>query len=227
MERPTLDILYRDACVVVIDKPAGMLVHPGREPEPTEQIAMKVLRDQIGQRVSPLHRLDRPTSGVLMFALDEGTEREFSRQFAESDVEKRYVAVVPGKTPWKWTAEASLQKSEDEPFREAETRFTRKAVVERGEGTYSRLEVTPKTGRYHQIRKHLAMDGWPIVGDYLYGDPDEMARIAKAIGQERLMLHASRLIFHHPIEQNEVMVECPLPARFAPFLESDEATAGG
>lgn len=225
MEREPLDILYRDSCVVAINKPAGMLVHPGREPEPTDQIAMKVLRDQIGQRVSPLHRLDRPTSGVLMFALEEATEREFSRQFAENDIEKRYVAVVPGKTPWKWTAEAALQKSEAEPFREAETRFTRVAVVERGDRCYSRLDVRPKTGRYHQIRKHLAMDGWPIVGDYLYGDPGEMARIARAIGQERLMLHASRLTFYHPLERSEVMVECPLPSRFAPFLEKGEMAA--
>lgn len=221
-----LDILYRDNAVVVIDKPAGLLVHPGKEPEPSEQIAMKVLRDQLGQRVWSVHRLDRPTSGALLFALDPEVVKAFQRMFAEQDMDKRYTAVVLGKTAWKWTAHGALRKSEEAPLQAAETHFTREREIERDRDVFSLLEAVPKTGRQHQIRKHLANDGTPIVGDYLYGEPEVMERIAESIGQSRLMLHASRLTFEHPVDGGTVTVECPLPARFAPFLEEGDTMPG-
>ena len=81
------------------------------------------------------------------------------------------------------------------------------------------LKVSPRTGRHHQIRKHLAADGSPIVGDYLYGEVDEMNRIAELVAQPRLMLHAAELAFVHPVEGLEMSVSCPLPERFQPFRE--------
>jgi tRNA pseudouridine65 synthase len=212
-----LRILYQDPWLVAIDKPAGMLVHPGREPEPTSQIAMKVLRDQIGKRVSTLHRLDRPTSGVLLFALDPIVEKDLRRQFADQSIEKKYIAVVIGESPERWTNHSPLQKEEGEPYREAQTDLFRQRTVRIGDDPFSILTARPKTGRYHQIRKHLASDGFPIVGDYLYGKVEEMEKLAQRIGQSRLMLHASELQFHHPVENAEMTIACPLPQRFAPF----------
>lgn len=212
-----LNILYQDQWLAIVDKPAGMLVHPGREPEPRENIAMKVLRDQMGQKVYPVHRLDRPTSGALMFVLDEETVPYFRNQFDEQRVIKRYSAVVLGETLEHWVARSDLRKSEDEPFREAETHFTRKRTSTLGDETFSVLTAEPKTGRFHQIRKHLAGNGTPIVGDFLYGGIAQMERLAERIGQPRMMLHAGTLRFTHPVSRDWIEVESPLPDRFAPF----------
>ncbi len=215
----SLDILYQDPWLVAVNKPAGMLVHPGREPEPSDQIAMKVLRDQIGQRVQTIHRLDRPTSGVLLFALDGEAETDLRGQFAKHKVTKIYKAVVAGETAESWTATGKLQKLEGEPFREAETHFMRDGICNINGRGFSILTVTPKSGRFHQIRKHLAQEGSPIIGDFLYGEIEFMERVAEEIGQPRLMLHAHELRFRHPFEQREITVSAPLPERFSPFLK--------
>lgn len=214
-----LTILFQDQWLVVVDKPAGLLVHPGREPEPSDQIVMKVLRDQIGHRVSTVHRLDRPTSGVLLFALDERIEADLRKQFEEQAVKKTYQAVVKGRTTDRWKNESPLQKNPEEPFRTAVTGFECVGRRQIGNDEFSVLKVTPQTGRHHQIRKHLAADGFPIVGDYLYGEVEEMDRIAKLVDQPRLMLHAAELAFFHPVEGLDMRVSCSLPERFEPFVE--------
>ncbi|MDF1739624.1 MAG: pseudouridine synthase [Verrucomicrobiales bacterium] len=213
----SLEILYQDQWLVVVNKPAGMLVHAGRDPEPDDQIAMKVVRDQLGQRVGTVHRLDRPTSGVLLFALDTVIEAELRQQFEDQIVSKKYVAVVSGESPEAWISEEKLQKDEGEPYRDAKTGFVRERVVEVSGEVFSVLSVSPQSGRYHQIRKHLHGAGFPIVGDYLYGEVAEMERIAALIGQPRLMLHAHRLSFFHPVEGLEIEVSASLPDRFTPF----------
>ncbi|MCF6312628.1 MAG: pseudouridine synthase [Verrucomicrobiales bacterium] len=213
----SLKILYHDQWLVVVDKPAGMLVHPGRDPEPVEQIAMKTLRDQLGQRVYPVHRLDRPTSGVLLFLLDQKVVDCVRKQFDQQLVKKTYAAVVCGETPEEWTTRDGLQKSEGEPFREAETYFVRDRICNIGSDVFSVLTAAPKTGRFHQIRKHLLSSGNPIVGDFLYGEIGKMERIAELIDQPRLMLHARQLSFTHPVEGHEIVVTSPLPERFKPF----------
>ncbi|MDA7920465.1 pseudouridine synthase [Verrucomicrobiales bacterium] len=214
----SLEILYQDQWLVVVNKPAGMLVHAGRDPEPDSQIAMKVVRDQIGQRVGTVHRLDRPTSGVILFALDTAIEAEMRKQFDHQLIGKKYTAVVSGKTPPEWVSQERLQKEEGEPFRAARTEFIRERLVEIEGEPFSILSVAPGTGRYHQIRKHLLGAGFPIVGDYLYGDISEMERIAALVGQPRLMLHAQRLTFFHPVEGLKIEVSADLPERFTPFI---------
>lgn len=213
-----LKILYQDEVLVVVDKPAGMLVHPGREPEPRDQIAMKVLRDQIGQRINTLHRLDRPTSGVLLFALEKRAGAHLRKLFDAHLVEKRYTAVVLGQTPEAWSCHLPLRKTEEDPEREAETNFRRLSVVEKQGKLFSVLQVEPRTGRYHQIRRHLASDGFPIVGDFLYGDVGMMDTIASGSGSGRLLLHASRIGFEHPVGNEFFEVEAELPERFSYFL---------
>lgn len=198
-----------------------MLVHRGREPEPRDQIAMKVVRDQIGKRVNTLHRLDRPTSGILLFGLDPAIEKEMRRQFTEQEVGKFYTAVVPGVTPSSWTADAPLRKEEGELFRDCRTDFQLQRRVRIQESMFSILSARPRTGRYHQIRKHLSGSGHPIVGDYLYGTVAEMERIESLTGEARLMLHAGEMRFLHPVTQSEVRITSPLPDRFAPFLEAE------
>ncbi|MDF1825605.1 MAG: pseudouridine synthase [Verrucomicrobiales bacterium] len=214
----SLEILFQDQWIVAMNKPAGLLVHPGRDPEPPDQIAMKVLRDQIGHRVSTVHRLDRPTSGVLIFALDQKVESVLRLQFEQQTVKKVYEAIVAGKTPENWTNNSPLQKLPEEPFREASTGFERIREAELKGEVFSHLRINPESGRYHQIRKHLAIDEFPIVGDYLYGEVEMMNRIADLSGQTRLMLHACELTFFHPVEGVEMTLGCSLPERFSPFI---------
>jgi tRNA pseudouridine65 synthase len=217
-----LHILYRDDALIAITKPAGLLVHPGREPEAKEWIAMKVLRDQIGQRVYAIHRLDRPTSGVLLLALEEPMADAMRAEFELRKVDKTYVAVVRGQPPESWENTAPLQKAEGEKWKASHTRFSRWPGA-RG-GDLAVVKAEPLTGRHHQIRRHLASDGYPIVGDYLYGDAAENDRMAALHGHARMLLHAHTLGFRHPGSGLPVHLESPLPAAFAPFMPSRETT---
>jgi tRNA pseudouridine65 synthase len=216
-----LDILYRDETLIAITKPAGLLVHPGREPEAKEWIAMKVLRDQIGQRVYAIHRLDRPTSGVLLLALDEPMANAMRAEFEERRVQKTYVAVVRGQPPEQWENRSPLQKAEGEKWKDCHTRFRRRAGAREGE--VSVVEAEPLTGRHHQIRRHLAGDGFAIVGDYLYGDTAANDRLASEHGHARMLLHAHTLSFRHPTQGLQLHLESPLPAEFLRFLAPPRA----
>ena len=200
-----------------------MLVHPGREPEPDDQIVMKVLRDQLGTRVWGAHRLDRPTSGVLLFSLSEPLFPHVRRLFEWQAVSKQYVAIVCGKTQDQWTAENPLQKDPQSPTTDAETHFRRVNAFEIDGYQFSSLKVYPQTGRFHQIRKHLATGGFPIVGDYLYGDIEEMDSIVQATGSKGLMLHAKQLGFTHPVNSEDICIDARIPERFFTSTNSPQS----
>ncbi|MEP4807258.1 MAG: pseudouridine synthase, partial [Luteolibacter sp.] len=129
---PPLQILFQDEFLVAIDKPAGMIVHPGRDKEDPKEIAILLLRDLLGRRVYPVHRLDRPTSGVQLFALDKQTASLTQQAFARREITKTYLAIVTGRTPPQWTCETPLKTNpEDDPL-PAETSFERIAVTSPG-----------------------------------------------------------------------------------------------
>lgn len=228
----TLQILYQDDGLVAVDKPAGILVHQTKPPEPNDQIAMKILRDQLGQKIYTIHRLDRPTSGILLFALSKASLRSMHDLFENRQVIKKYRAVVHGETPFNWQADTPLQRSEtDEPFmvnlygepRAALTHF--KQIETRPAGSFSNapelevsiVEATPHTGRYHQIRQHLQLAGHPIVGDYLYGDMEHNTRVSEQIGHTRMMLRATELRFIHPETQEKITIHAPASPDFRFF----------
>jgi tRNA pseudouridine65 synthase len=209
-----LSIIYHDAFFVAVDKPAGMLVHPGRDPEPPEHIAMKVLRDQLGHYVYTVHRLDRPTSGILLFALTPEFQPRLQALFAEHQIQKTYRAVVFGSAPEEQTIDQALAKDEDSPERECRTTIRRLSTSICGPYALSHLEVMPKTGRLHQIRRHLAHIGHPIVCDYLYGDIPTNESIAELSGIPRMRLHAERLDFLHPESGEAMRLVTEVPAGF-------------
>ena len=149
-----LHILYQDDFLVAIDKPAGMIVHPGREPEGPQWIAMKRLRDQLDRQVFPIHRLDRPTSGVLLFALDKQSAGLAQQAFELRNVTKTYHAIVCGIAPQKWICETPLRKNPEGAPLAAQTSFERLASTPESsfpaEPTLrlSLLKATPATGRF-------------------------------------------------------------------------------
>jgi tRNA pseudouridine65 synthase len=218
-----LTILYQDDGLVAVDKPAGILVHQARTPEPKEQIAMKILRDQLDQKIFTIHRLDRPTSGVLLFATSEESLRLAHDLFENREVTKKYIAIVHGQTPLNWQADTPLRRIETEEPRSALTDFKR--LHYRAPGSFqnapeleiSIVEATPHTGRYHQIRQHLQLAGHPILGDYLYGDIEHNNLVAEQTGIQRMMLMSNELHFTHPKTGVPVEIKAPIPPEFSYF----------
>lgn len=228
-----LSILYQDEFLVAIDKPAGMIVHPGREPEAPEWIAMKRLRDQLGQRVFPAHRLDRPTSGVLLFALDKETASRAQQAFERRAVVKTYHAVVCGEVPAMWICETPMSNDPGDDPLPAETSFERIALAPAGsfDGdsnlVLSLLKATPATGRFHQIRRHLLEAGYPIVGDFRYAGMERSFELGEILGiGTRMLLQSKSLEIAHPQSGVALKIEAPLDADFAKCFPDPGAGKG-
>lgn len=204
-----LDILYQDEWLVAVDKPAGQLVHPADHPQPDDEVTMKILRDQLGQNVEVIHRLDRPTTGVLVFGICKQASKKLRRSFEEQNVKKTYLAMIFGcLDPLEWTCDEPLQKDENSPPKSASTKFTR--VLEFGHD-FSLIEAQPSTGRFHQIRRHLLHAGHPIVGDYRYAGIERCEAAAKQLGiGTRMLLQAARIEFPHPVSDAPVKIEAPI-----------------
>lgn len=221
----TLDILYQDDDLVAIHKPSGMFVHP-TDLDRTAWSCMPILRDQLGQWVYPVHRLDRGTSGVVLFALSSEIAGEMMVQFEGHDVGKEYLALVRGYLPESGVIDhAYCPPDVSEPV-DAVTEFVCEATVELPfavgpyqTARYSLMKAMPKTGRQHQIRKHCAYINHPIVGDHNYGDGKHNRFFKSQFDLARLLLMATRLSFQHPKRGDNVVVDAPIPSRIRMLFE--------
>ncbi|MCM8533048.1 MAG: pseudouridine synthase [Lentisphaeraceae bacterium] len=211
-----LDIIYEDEWLIAINKPVSMLVHPGRDPEPDDQIAMKALRNHLSQYVYILHRLDRPTSGVLLFAKDQETQSKVSIIFQERKIEKRYYALVRGETSQEFSVDLEINRAHDEVPRPSLTHFSKlkEVVIPSLEQTFTLLNCHPITGRIHQIRRHLEHKGHAIMGDYLYGDIEENNAFVEETEIKRMMLMSYLLEFTHPYTDELIRIELPYEEEF-------------
>jgi len=214
-----LQILIQDEHLVAINKPAGLLVHRSRVDVHATEFALQMLRDQIGQVVFPVHRIDRPTSGVLLFALNKEIARELAEQFAARTVSKSYLAIVRGKTP------DSNRARNDKPAQDAITEFITLnswtvpfSAGKYPESRYSLIEAKPLTGRKHQLRRHFNHMAYPIVGDTTYGDRRHNRLFRQQFDVHRLLLVAKRLRFSHPITGSDVEVEAEVGLEFEKAL---------
>jgi tRNA pseudouridine32 synthase/23S rRNA pseudouridine746 synthase len=206
-----LPILYQDESLLVVDKPSGLLSVPGRGEDKQDCAIGRLLENFPTARC--IHRLDRDTSGVLLVALTADAQRNLGRQFETRTVTKRYQAVVSGRLePATGQIDLPLAKDFNAPPRHrvdyirgraAQTEY-RVLSFDSARNT-ARVELSPLTGRSHQLRIHLAQCGCPILGDPLYAPPEVQA----AAG--RLMLHAQQLVCSHPIsgEELRLVAECP------------------
>ncbi len=203
---PSVEILYRDEHLVVLDKPSGLAVHRGWA---TDKVtAMTVARAKTRRHVHPVHRLDRGTSGVLVFALDAETASLLSAQLREHAVEKRYLALVRGVTPEQGRIDHPVPRSPKGPRVDAVTAYARLGVAL---DRYSLVELIPETGRLHQIRRHMKHINHPLIGDTRYGDGRENRKLRAEHGLVRLALHASSLTFAHPHTGAAISIVAPLP----------------
>lgn len=219
-----LEIVFQDEYFVAVNKPAGMLVHRSWLDKHETQFVMQTLRDQIGQHVFPLHRLDRPTSGVLIFALSSEVASQVMPMFANHEMEKTYHAIVrgwilqPGRLDYALKVEldkiADKHANQDKEAQEAVTDYQPLAQVEVAHSTgkfpttrYGLIEMRPLTGRKHQLRRHMAHLRHPIVGDTTHGDGKHNKLFREVYDSHRLMLHASSLTFVHPYTQKVLTIE--------------------
>ncbi|WP_422012976.1 pseudouridine synthase [Roseateles sp.] len=209
----TLAILHADEHLVAIDKPPGLLVHRTQLAAHEDEAALQRLRDQLGQPVWPVHRLDRGTSGVLLFALTPQVASLLGTMFEQGQMDKRYLALVRG---WPAMDEGCIdhplardpeQPSAGQPMLAASTRWRVLArldwqLVTDPRFTTTRvalLEAEPLQGRRHQIRRHLKHIAHPILGDATHGKGPLNRAVAALLGTQRLWLHARELRFTHPV----------------------------
>lgn len=223
-----LDILFEDEYLILIDKPAGLLVHRTRQAFGEDENALITLRDQIGSWVSPVHRLDRATSGILLFAKNEEILPLLKAQFMERSVEKSYLTVVRGiPTIREDLIDHPLTSERSNKLQEAQTRYRVLAESEipfnstgrYPTSRYSLLEVDLLTGRTHQIRRHLAHIRHYIIGDKKHGDNKQNIFFEKHFGLNNLLLHAWKLSLTHPVSGEKITLSCPPPTHFQKIMQ--------
>lgn len=232
-----LEIIYQDEYMVAINKPAGLLVHKSYLARKETHFAMTMLRDQIGQYVYPIHRLDRPTSGVLLFALSSDFARVLSELFSERGIKKGYLALVRGYLQGSDSLDYPLKEildkiadkkaNQNKAPQEAVTCWANVATCQYPEpigqfaqARYSLVALRPMTGRKHQLRRHLAHLRHPIIGDTTHGDGKQNKYIKQHFNDMRLMLHATQLQFVHPITGEMVNLVAQPPADFTRLIEA-------
>ena len=228
-----LKILYRDPFFVAVNKPAGLLVHRSRLAGREKRFALQMVRDRIGRRVYPVHRLDRPTQGVLLFALSPETANKTARMFREGRVKKRYIALVRGHTRERGAIDHPLGKPKDKrdpgsgnrTTSPAVTAYRRLATVELPfavdkypTSRYCLVELRPETGRRHQLRRHMKHISHPIIGDRIYGKGAHNRFFEERFGCPGLLLTAVELAFRHPETGEAVTLSAGVNRRFGALL---------
>lgn len=222
----TLPILYRDDWLVAIHKPSGLLTHRTDLDRHETRFALQILRDQIGRRVWAAHRLDKGTSGILLFALTAEMASAIGQQFEQGQVDKTYLAIVRGHPPEQGLIDHPLSRQRDsyewtgarasDETQAAQTRFRRLATVELpiavdryASSRYALVELEPLTGRRHQLRRHLKHLAHPIIGDATYGKGRHNRFFSEHFASHRLLLACTRLAITHPVNQQRLEITTP------------------
>jgi RluA family pseudouridine synthase len=211
-ESDALEVVYQDAHLVAINKPAGLPSHRGWASD--VRPALQRVRDQIGRAVYPVHRLDRGTSGLLLFALSSEVARDMQASLAAGD--KRYLTLCRGHNETLTRVDHPLAKEPGAERREAVTDFRWLGTFER----YGLYEARPRSGRMHQIRRHLKHVAHPIVGDVRYGKGEHNRVFRERFGFHRLALHCRSIAFIHPRGGHAIELNAPLDREFAQLLET-------
>jgi tRNA pseudouridine65 synthase len=231
-----LSIIYQDQYLVAINKPSGLLVHRSMLDKHETQFAVQLLRDQIGQHVFPVHRLDRPTSGVLVFALSADIARKLAQQFTAQTINKTYLAIVRGHIKEEGKIDYALKEKldkiadkmakQDKLAQEAVTFFNCLdkfelpfAVSKYASARYSLVQLTPQTGRKHQLRRHLAHINHPIVGDVAHGDGKHNAFIREQFNFNPLALTCKSMLLSHPVSEAPLILRCDIDKNIFDLLE--------
>lgn len=221
----SLTVLFQNEHLIAVDKPSGMFVHPPQDGRRVsrDRVCMYVLRDQIGQYLYPVHRLDVATSGVLLFALSKENARGLCDLFMHQQIKKKYWAVARGWVPESGEIDLplpnDLESAYDYPAR---TLFTKRAQIQIDEpvgkkfpyARYSLIDVEPQTGRFHQIRRHFARKSHPLVGDGDHGDSHHNRFFRNKLGISGLCLRAHEIQFVTPIGGENLQISAGLDEKW-------------
>lgn len=220
-----LEIIYEDENLIAINKPHGLLVHQSSIARDATEFALQILRDQVGKHVSPVHRLDRKTSGILLFALDKPSEIAMHRQFMNTETDKKYLAILRGFTADSMEIDYPLAK-DNGTMQDAFTAFktlnraeVNVAFGKHSTSRYSLVEATPKTGRMHQLRRHFSHILHPIIGDRTHGCNKQNKFFLEQWNMSTMLLHASELSFTHPITSEKIHLKAGLHDEFKRVME--------
>jgi len=223
-----IEILYQDDALIAVNKPANLAVHRSKFVGPADEFLIDLLREQVGDNVYLAHRLDRATSGVLLVARSKEVAAALGEQFMGRTVHKQYLVVVRG---WPESDEGLIDYAlpgsrETGPRREARTRYRRLATIEvpielgrYPQQRYALLLAQPESGRFRQIRKHLAHIHHPVIGDCQHGRGDHNRLYKQHFGCHRMLLHAWRIYFAHPVTGAPIQIEAPLDDAYSGLLE--------
>jgi len=216
----SLPIQYRDDDIIIIDKPSGLLVHRSNIARDAQEFAVQLLRNQLGMHVYPVHRLDRKTSGLLMFCTRKEVLDSYNKLFRERQVKKYYHAIVRGYTKEGGIVDYELN-TDDGKLHEAITHYS---TLERYEidvpsggfqtSRYSLVELRPETGRMHQLRRHMAHIFHPIIGDRPHGCNKQNRMWKRNWGMDTMLLHANKMEFEHPVSHRAISVTSEYPEAF-------------
>lgn len=217
-------VVWRDDRLAVVDKPAGVAVHRGwaKGGDDDEPLLQRV-RDLLGARVWLVNRLDRGASGAVLFALDALAAAAASELFSGGTVQKRYLAITRGHPPEHAVIDHPIPREPGGERVPAVTEIWRRETF----GRYALVEAHPRTGRLHQIRRHLKHLSCPLIGDVKYGKGEHNRLFRAEHGLHRLALHASGLGFVHPFAGGRVEVEVPLAADLVAAVASARAAYAG
>ncbi|NTE01157.1 pseudouridylate synthase [Agrobacterium tumefaciens] len=215
-----LEIIYEDDYLIAINKPHGLLVHQSSIARDATEFALQMLRDQVGKHVSPVHRLDRKTSGILLFAFNKDAEISMQQQFMNTQTVKKYLAILRGFAPDAMDIDYPLAK-ENGTMQDAYTSFKTLQHAEidvpfgkHSTSRYSLVEATPKTGRMHQLRKHFSHILHPIIGDRTHGCNKQNKFFLEQWNMSTMLLHASELSFTHPVTAAPIHLKANLHDEF-------------
>lgn len=232
-----IEIIYEDEFLVAINKEAGLLVHRSWLDKGETRFAMQLTRDAVGCHVFPVHRLDKPTSGVLLFAKSSAVARSLTEAFTEHKVTKQYLAVVRGYMSEQGTVDYALSfqpdaiadkfANLDKPAQEAVTHWQSLAQIElpfavskkHDTSRYSLMRLTPETGRKHQLRRHMRHLFHHIVGDTSHGDGRHNRFFRTQYGCARMLLHAQTLALSHPVTGEPLLIKAGLDDQWLRILE--------
>lgn len=220
-----LEIIYEDDHLIAINKPHGLLVHQSSIARDATEFALQMLRDQVGRHVSPVHRLDRKTSGILLFAFDKDTEIAMHQQFMNTQTIKKYLAILRGFAPESMDIDYPLAK-ENGTMQDAFTSFKTLQHAEinvpfgkHATSRYSLVEATPKTGRMHQLRRHFSHILHPIIGDRTHGCNKQNKFFLERWNMSTMLLHASELTFTHPVTSESIHLKAALHDEFKRVMD--------
>ena len=232
-----IDIIYEDVFLVAINKEAGLLVHRSWLDKDETRFAMQLTRDAVGCHVFPVHRLDKPTSGVLLFAKSPSVARSLTEAFTNHKVTKQYLAVVRGYMPEQGTVDYALSFKPDaiadkfadldKPAQQAVTHWQSLAQIElpfavskkHDTSRYSLVRLIPETGRKHQLRRHMRHVFHHIVGDTSHGDGRHNRFFRTQYDCARMLLHAQSLALSHPVTGEPLLLKAGLDSQWINILE--------